>query len=383
MNRCLHITQKLFELSLFAYPTAYRLAYGDELQAVFALEMQEAVQRGPFALLCFLVREAFALPGAVLDAHRQARSKAMAGRRLWQVSLERGSPREAAAALAPFVLLGAVPALLGALRLTARLPEWLLIALAFSLLAAFLGALVIGLANRAPRWCLPYCGLPLGIVSVFVVSEWLSYGDHWALPSWWTGGRWAIDAVLDLLSRWNLQPSLSVTYWLLRQITYQGTLWIGLMIIPILVIVMAGILPPLRPLYVRLRADWTLLSFVLYGATLIMVFLTFDDYVNEDLYVLLATLLLAGGGWAYLHSRQPWQRLLSLLLGVALATATAATGKAILYTSPDWPGLRYFTWQTEAMSAVVEGVWMLLILTTPALLALLPKAGGLNRDASD
>lgn len=377
MNWFLKIVRRLYALGLFAYPAAYRLAYGDELQAVFALRLQETAQRGKLALLRLLVCEALALPRAVLDAHRQARSKAMAGRRLWQVSFRSGSRREAAAALAPFVLLGAAPAMLGTLHLTTLLPAWLLIALAFGLLAGFLGALVIGLANRAPRWCLPYFGLPLGFVSVVVVSEWLSHGGGWALPSWWTGGRRAINAVFDLLARWNLEPSLSMTYWLLRQITYQGTLWIGLMLIPIAVILMAGILPPLRPLYARLRADWTLLSFVLYGATLIMVFLTFDDYVNEEPYVLLATLLLAGGGWAYLRSRRHWQRLLSLLLGAALATAAAATGKAILYASADWPGSRFFTWQTETMSTVVEGAWMLLILSVPALIALLPK-GRLN-----
>lgn len=383
MNWGMRLIGRLYALSLLMYPAAYRLAYGDELRAIFALSLQEAAQRGRFALVGFLVREALDLPGAVLAAHRQAKRKALAGRRrLWHVSWEPGSRREAAAAAAPFILLGALPALLGYLRLTPLFPAWLSLTMAIALLAAYLGALLIGLANRAPRWCLPYCGLPLGFLSIVIVSEWLSRADGWALPFWWTGGRWAINALRDLLSRWDLQPSLSTTYWLLRQITYQGTLWIGLLFIPVLAVAAAGLLGPLRPLYARLRTDWTLLSFALYGATLVMVIITFDDYANDEPYILLTTLLLAAGGWAYLRSSRPWQRWLSLLLGVALATAAAATGKAILYASPDWPGSRYFTWQTEAMSTVVEGVWMLLVLTAPALLALLPRAS-LNHDSPD
>jgi hypothetical protein len=114
-----------------------------------------------------------------------------------------------------------------------------------------------------------------------------------------------------------------------------------------------------------------------------MVVVTFDDYVNDEPYRVLTTLLLAAGGWAYLRSHHSWQRLFSLLLGVMLATGAAATGKAILYASSEWPGSRYFTWQTEAMSTIVQGVWMLLILTAPALLALLPKGGSLDQDAPD
>jgi hypothetical protein len=89
-------------------------------------------------------------------------------------------------------------------------------------------------------------------------------------------------------------------------------------------------LPAWRPFHWRLRRDATLLSFSLYGATLLALLLTFDDNVGDRPYKIVAMLLLAAGAWCYLRSTRLWHRLLALLTALTLAMAVAAVGKAIL-----------------------------------------------------
>ena len=110
-----------------------------------------------------------------------------------------------------------------------------------------------------------------------------------------------------------------------------------------------------------------------------MILFTFDEYQDEELYVCVAMLFLAGGGWLYLHSRQPSQRFLSLWAGVSLAILTATIGKAILFARMDWSLARSFTWQTEAISTLITGAWTIFVIAAPALLMLLPEY---NRDLS-
>jgi hypothetical protein len=87
-----------------------------------------------------------------------------------------------------------------------------------------------------------------------------------------------------------------------RQIAYQDQLWIGLLAAGLLVILTTRILPPWRPFCRRLRRDGSLLSLGLYGAALFPLSLTFDDYVGDRPYKIVATLLLAAGAWCYLRS---------------------------------------------------------------------------------
>jgi hypothetical protein len=169
-----------------------------------------------------------------------------------------------------------------------------------------------------------------------------------------------------------------------RQIAYQGQLWLGLPIATIASVIICALLPPLRPFYRRLRQDWTLLSFLIYGATWFAVLLTFDDYPQNQPYKLLSMLLLAAGGWFYLRSGTRRLRFASLFSGWTLAMIVATVGKAILYAGPDWPYPRLigtFTWQSEATSTMITWAWLLLALAIPALLALLPH-GSLTRRPS-
>jgi len=349
VKRSIQILTRLYALFLNLYPQAYQVEYGEELRAVFNLAVNEAAQQGGFSLMWMSLRELRDLPGAIILAHwRERRKRRMATERGSLLTIEPGSWRETVAALAPFLLLGALPPIFSLMRLSEIIPGWLGRVLAFGLAGLLLSLFIAGMIKGMPRWVLPYVGIILSILSVFVFFELVS-GLH--------------SVLVD-----RRDP------WFLRQVVYQGLLWIGMFVITLVIVLMARIAPPSRPFYWRIRRDWTLLSFALYGASLLALVLTFDDYPYDEPYIIAGMLILATGGWFYLRSPRLWQRALALFAGMTLAMAVAATGKAIIYSSSGWPHFTYlFTWQTEAMSTVIMWGWLVMMVFAPILLNLLPR----------
>lgn len=347
MNRNTRILTRLYAVLLKLYPRSYQVEYGHELQAVFSLALDDEARQGGFSAVWIGLRELRDLPGAIILEHsRERRKHKMGTERASRLDFEPGSWRETLAALAPF-LLGVFSASLAYLRLNSFDPQWAEAAIALSMMGSLGALIVIGLVRGFPRWFLPYLGVALSFLSVYVVAGPASrLINVFAVPT---------------------EP------WLFRQVLHEGVFWTGLLVTGLLVVVATRTLRPLRPFYWRLRRDWTLLSFILYGATLFALLLTFDDYQNEELYKIAALLFLAAGAWFYLQSAHSRQRLLALFVGLTLAMAVAAAGKAILYSSPDWPTLRLFTWQTEAMSTVITWAWLVLVIFAPVWLGrLLP-----------
>lgn len=258
-----------------------------------------------------------------------------------------GSRNEALAALAPFALFGALPTLLSFIGKAVETPMWMQIVFVLFFWFAALGLFVIGFAKGAPRWFMPYLGLPLPIISLMVFNGWLDE---------WHGFRWYA---------WS---------WFLREFVFQGLLWVGLIGSFVLLILAVRLIPKLGLFYKRLRDDWTLMNFLLYGSVPFALVITFDDYINEEPYLILAFLILALGGWLYLRNDVPLNKFLFLYLGVALSMLTAAAGKAILFSSPSWPWPRHdFTWQSEAMGTIVMWLWLALIMLIPPLIRLLSR----------
>ena len=174
-----------------------------------------------------------------------------------------------------------------------------------------------------------------------------------------------------------LRPLASAP-WIVRAVYGAGELWFVLLGITALIVLMAATLPPLRPFYFRIRDDWTLVSFGLYGATVLAVNMAFEDYPHphKQLYIFVASLILVAGAWVYLRSAHLWQRSLALFGGITLSMAVAATGRAILYANPLlWPRAapRSFTWQSEVLSTVFGWGLLVAVIMAPALLRLLPR----------
>jgi len=275
-----------------------------------------------------------------------------------------GSWREWLAAMALFLLL-ALTSLPSYLQIT--LPPWLGSGLFSVLLLMF----SLGLIKGLPRWFLPYTGV-IGVPLSWALT---TRGTIMGIN---TGG-----GVVGSLLRWTdrhffalLRPSASDP-WIVRAVYGAGELWFVLLGIAAFTVMIAAACRPLRPFYLRLRDDWTLLSFGLYGATVMAVNMAFEDYPHphKQPYIFVASLILAAGAWVYLRSAHLWQRSLALFAGITLSMAVAATGKAILYANPLlWPrAARHFTWQSEVLCTVFLWGWLVAVVMTPALLGLLPQ----------
>ena len=330
-------------LLLSFFPKNYREEYGDEMQAVFTLSFEEALNQGMVDAAGVALRELVSLPGAIFHEHiRESRKKKMAGKFASRFDLIPGSRKEAFLALAPF-LFGMVMTLLSSIGRAVSVPLWIQIAFVLLFWSSVLGMFLLGSARGLPRWFLPYVGLPLPIISLLIFNALLD-------PKW---------------------PGFRIS-WLVDSFLMEGFLWSGMIVFLILFVLISAWVGKFRPFYQRVRQDWTLLSFLVYGTAPLVLFITFNEYKNIDLFFFLSLMMLAIGGWFYLRSDDPWKRFSSLFNGLWLSMGIAAVGKAIRFEE-SWPMVTDLGWGNELIYTLVTWMWLALILSIPYLLKFLPS----------
>jgi len=340
---------RLYSLLLHLFPGSYQEEYGDELQAVFDLSLDDAMNDGGFEVVSVVLRELAGLPNAILYQHlRERRKSKMAGKFASRFDFEPGSRNEMLAALAPFLLFGALPTLVGYIGKAIEIPLWIQIVFTLFMWVSVGSLLFIGFRKGVQRWFMPYLGLPLPIICVIAFSTLIN-------------------------PEWRGFPFLYKSSWFVKQIFNQGTLWIGLIISILLIFLLTRFIPSLRLFHERLRADWTLLPFILYGAMPLVIVLSFEEFINEEPYLVLSFLVLALGAWFYLRNITPWRKFWSLIIGLTLAMAVAVLGQTLLYES-SFPFTSFPRW-TTTLSTVIMWMWMILYMFISAALNLRPRSG--------
>lgn len=342
-----------YALLLILYPRSYREEYGEELQAVFDALFEDARKVGRLEVAKLALQELFSLPKAVFFEHLRERRKTRMMRRFAsRFDFMPGSWTEAFAALAPFLLFGALPTLLGYFHVMGHSPMDVVIVIFFWCFG--LGLLVIGFVKRFPPWFMPFIGVPMPFLCLLLFN---SLMEKW-------GGVW-----------WYRLP------WLLADFLQQGLLWGGLVFLMVLLLVAARFNPKPGPFYQQLRDDWTLLSFIIYGTLPFILFITLNEYKNVEPFMFLALLILALGGWLYLRSDVPWNKFLYLQGGVGFSMLTVALGKAILYES-SFPWASGSVWQTEFIDTLITWLWLALIMSIPLANNLIPQPDNTSKNTS-
>lgn len=294
----------VFFLLLRLFPKTYREEYGDELQSVFNLSFDEAIRAGRLEVVLVVLRELISLPVAVIHEHLRERRKAKMTREFTsRFDFAPGSRKEVLAAVAPFLFCGMVPILVSLLITETDILDQ---ALGICMLVSMISALLVVFFKQVPRWFMPYLGLPLPLLSFFISIVWLD--------------TWNRSSLLDFA-----MPMFLWTF-----ISY-GYIWGMFVPLLVLLILFSAAVPRYRPFYHRLRNDWTLLCFILYGATPFMAFLSFEGYHRTGPFRESIFLILAVGGWLYLRNDVPWKKFLTLIGAQTLSMFIAAVGQVVLF----------------------------------------------------
>lgn len=351
MKRRLQFLHGVYGFLLRLYPKSYRDEYGEELQIIFQLSLEEAATKSGFEVAGVVLREWVNLPMAIVHEHIRERRKARMIRDFSsRFDFAPGSRKEILAAVAPFLLCGMVPILIS-LFLTG--PDILEQVLGVCMFISMISILLVVFFKQTPRWFMPYLGLPLPILGVLISIVWL---DTWN------------NSYLF---------SLPMPMFLWTFISY-GYIWGVFIPVLVLLVIFSAVIPRYRPFYQRLRNDWTLLCFILYGATPFMAKLCFEGYPRTGVFIESIFLILAGGAWLYLHNDVPWKKFIILIGGQTLSLFTAAVGQVVLYKYSAYYSptidIRVAWWDFVHVSVAIW-LGLVLIMFLPLVINLLPRSG--------
>jgi hypothetical protein len=296
---------------LSLYPSRFREAFAEEMLSVFQLQIQAYADLDLWRALQIAWSELRPLPFLLAAAHLRERKhmNTKTGLERWFVQPQ-GSWKESLLAVLPFLLMGVLPGIifltpsLRALPITIGAP--ILIGLASILVV--LG--MIGLFVRLPRWSLVYAGILLTFLSlgtVFVLTE---FGKSLPVPVHWPS-LWA-SAIL-------FSVHLILLFLLVAVLLWGGDRF-----------------RLTQPFSRELRADPSLISFMLYGGAFLLVLGSYEDVSGVDYYLILSSLAMACGAWAYLRMDKTAPRLAALTVATTVAAAFSLVANLTLvdYNSP-------------------------------------------------
>jgi hypothetical protein len=197
-------------------------------------------------------------------------------------------------------------------------------------------ALFAGWVKSFPRWVFPYWGFAL------IITLYLS-GFNGTISGYPFRGDWQA--------------------WLpLGSVALLGTVW-------------KRSLSPVYALFKSVWKDWTLLSFLFYGALPLLFFFAYDEVQNEGLMRFIFILILGIGAIFYMRAESTWHRFASLVGGFSIGWLAL-----MVHLSLYWNGRQLF-WMTEPGSWVETLNWtsqmgaiLMLILVAPVLVEFLRRA---------
>jgi hypothetical protein len=303
MSGMAHLITRVYGLLLRLYPRQFRVEFGDEMQSVFANAVNDAARRGLTPVLMVCAREMWELPRNVVREHWRSLQKEN-GRMDDTAALD-DHPSSWLGTLIgafPFLLFGPITVLLA---YPYPYPAWRtpgeFVALARSIIypLVMLIGLAAGWRARWPRWSFPYL-----CVSILLL-------DHWIAQSGGGLAQSVVPRVFGLEQEWPLfgQFVQSLAFYVL---------------VPVAVLMLMRTIGWLRPLYLRIRQDWTQLSFGLSVVSALMLSgVDYDEDPQLTLAVILPGVIVLLSAVAHLRSTNKIQRVLSLLLGLLMAVAVS------------------------------------------------------------
>jgi len=350
------IITRVYRVLLACYPSLFRSEFGEEMQDVFAAALLEGQHPGGKQHWWLISREIRDWPRSVLQAHQGARRRKMLSKGfIDEKPLKRG---EMLTALIIFLL-----PLFSIFTITDNnLPQWMGILVVILFWGVILFALGLAIRKRLPRWSLSYLGFVLMPGVVLSLSP--RFGG-WLYPYF--------------IQSFGSRSSWSLLIRIIYVEVFEFLMLFSILLVALILVNLLRLLPHTRGVWERIRADWTQLSFMLFGGLVFDIMLLFEEYRYEELWRFMAWLCLALGAWLYLRAAGQKQRILALIGGATGAMWIVALAKWVLVPLQKWP-TGYPVAPSEASrwietsSALFGWIWILIMLIAPALLNLLPSS---------
>jgi hypothetical protein len=255
-----------------------------------------------------------------------------------------GSTRESLAALTPLLSFLVIAGILSTLYTAFdKRPGWILTAFVYFSIALFFILLCVGLVKRIPRWTMPYMGLLLAIFSYSKFAQFI-YAYY---------GRYA----------WHQN------IWIWDELVSQISLWSGLTLTVFLLVMACAIFPAFH----KLRRDWTLLSFLVYGAAPLAILLTYDEYRKAESSQMLIFFLLALGVWFYLHTSGKWKRFLVLFTALTVSLWVGTVSRGLLVPYQTWAYGYKLDWGNQLMGPIPMWICLTFAMLLPSVISLFPR----------
>lgn len=220
-----------------------------------------------------------------------------------------GSWKEFWLSAMPFLVIFFLPGVISLIPEIERIPDWMKQVILGGLFASLVVLGLIGLLLGLPRWSLVYNGVFLTLVAYLILMS-INILDLFSFPAKWDVSTTLVFMAVFLFFVFTLVALM---------------VWI------------AGRLPLTIPLVQRIMADRTQLPWMMYGSSMVLVMLNYDEVQVSGLAVLSSVAMLAGS-WAYLRAGKAHARMLALLVGttIALLAALAANLRySIIPLPPD------------------------------------------------
>lgn len=355
MSGWVRLITRVYRVLLAFYPSGFRAEFGDEMHVVFADTLADAKTVGWFRTVNLFARELRDLPGSVWREHLRARKGFQMNQNLtWRPP----TTKELLAGLMLFVF-PMLPSLLKLVFGYQPLMNQIGSGITIALLVVILVVLVLGLKRGFPRWTVPYLGVA---VTSIVILE----------PSWRIWDLFYSD-VERAIGYYTKTLQVRVLY----QALMWGFFWFLAFVSAILLILLLMAWPRTRQLAQRIRLDWTLFSFMLFGGVVFQLELVFEEYAYDELWKIACRVCLALGAWVYLKNADRRKRILALLAGATLNYWIAAVGKWYLVPLQGWGAFHGYQYETyrrfEFWRTLAEWGWVMLFMLIPSGLTLIPR----------
>lgn len=235
-------------------------------------------------------------------------------------------------------------------------PFWigggLFAAIWISLLGLLIVVWITGIARQFPIWALP----ALGMLFFFV----------YAFLQLFTQAAVFIALMNPLYGGWPKGLATQILVMILVQ----------LVLLLILAGVVIGLLRIVPGFHMRIRQEWTLLAFLLYGIAIAPI-LGNDEFRGVEGYETTSLLILAAGAGLYLVSHRRWQRVLALVVPAILSPAVMSLGLYQTFPAQSWANAADVSTRVwEALQPVLYLSPLPVLLLLAALAPKLPWSGG-------